>query len=122
EKQGNDVFSFPKGTISSLNSVSITAPNNTNDVFAANYIHDDPNLLGYNTANHAATVDRVSTCEYWDIKRLIGTSNVGLTFNYGNPCGGVNYITDPAQLAVVHWNGNTWEDLGNGANSGSLSG
>lgn len=40
----------------------------------------------YDTSSHAATVARVSSCEYWNAQRLNGASNVTLTFSYDEPC------------------------------------
>lgn len=121
QKAGDDAFNFPIGTATTFNPVAITAPANVNDVFSATYFNTNPHPV-YDTSSHAATVARVSGCEYWDVKRLNGTSNVSLTFTYDQPCAGPNYITNPANVHIVHWNGTSWEDLGNGGFNGTLSG
>ncbi len=124
-KAGNQAFTFPIGTAVSYNPVAITAPAAATDVFSAEYKHQNPTDAGYNTSSHAGTVQSVSRCEYWDVQRLNGTSNVKLTFTFNPPCAGGAYITNPAALRVMQWNSgtNTWHDLGNdGSYTGSTTG
>jgi hypothetical protein len=122
-KTGNDAFTFPTGSGASYNPVSMTAPANIADVFTAHYIKKNPHLDGFDTSSRAAALLRISGCEYWDIKRANGISNVSLTFNYADPCAGTaQYITDPAKIRIAHWNGSSWENLGNTASSGTTIG
>lgn len=119
-KAGNQAFTFPVGTATGYNPVAITAPGVNTDVFSAEYKQENPNDAGYLTANHAATVQSVSRCEYWDVRRLNGNSDVKLTFTFDAPCAGsASYISDPSKLRVMHWNNtsNTWENLGNGGST-----
>lgn len=118
QKEGDDAFSFPIGTATTYNPVAMTAPANATDVFSAVYTTGNP----YDPASHAATVSKVSECEHWDVKRLNGASDVTLTFTYDHPCAGPGYITNPANVHIVHWNGNSWDDLGNGGYTGTLAG
>lgn len=121
QKSGDDAFTFPIGTATSYNPVAMSAPAAVTDTFSASYFNDNPHPT-YDTSSHAATVARVSGCEYWDVKRLTGASNVALTFTYDGSCAGPGYITNPAHAHIVHWNGNSWDDLGNGGYTGSLTG
>jgi hypothetical protein len=123
-KEGDDAFAFPVGTATSYNPVAISAPAAVTDMFSAVYYNANP-YPANDTSKHAATVARVSGCEYWHVLRLNGSSDVKLTFTYGQPCGGPGYITNPANVHIVHWNDalNTWEDLGNDGNyTGTLTG
>ncbi len=122
-KVGNDIFTFPTGTATSLNVVSMTAPATVSSVFGAEYFKKDPALDGYDTAQHAISLKKISGCEYWDVKREIGSSNVTLTFTYAAPCAGNPiYISNPAEVRIAHWTGATWEDLGNGGSTGTTTG
>ena len=118
QKAGDDAFSFPIGTATTFNPVAMSAPAGASDIFSAEYKSGNP----YNPASHAATVAKVSDCEHWIINRLNGSSNVTLTFTYDQPCAGPGYVTNPANVHIVHWNGNSWDDLGNGGYSGGLTG
>ncbi|WP_255157060.1 T9SS type A sorting domain-containing protein [Ferruginibacter sp. HRS2-29] len=122
-KTGDDAFTFPVGAASSIDSVSISAPASVTDRFSAQYFYADPTLAGYDTAQRVTALKRVSGCEYWDVQREAGTSNVSLTFGYDGACttSGM-YINNPAALRVAHWTGTTWEDLGNGGSSGTTTG
>lgn len=121
-KTGNQAFIFPIGTSTSFNPVAMTAPTGGTSKFSAEYFHTDPTLNGYDTSLHAVTMQRISGCEYWDIKRLIGASTTTLTFSIENPCAGRWYIIDPTKVHIARWAGATWEDLGNGGSTGDSIG
>lgn len=122
-KTGDDAFTFPVGAASSIDSVSMSAPSFVTDRFSAQYFYSDPTLAGYDTAQRVTALKRVSGCEYWDVQREAGTSNVSLTFGYDGACttSGM-YVNNPAALRVAHWTGTTWEDLGNGGSTGTTAG
>ncbi|MBU6158916.1 MAG: T9SS type A sorting domain-containing protein [Bacteroidetes bacterium] len=131
-KTGNDPFTFPvgqkSGAVLKYAPVTITAPDNTGDQFAACYVGSNSSTPGYNTSsrdislnNPSATppVDyKVSTCEYWHLNRTNGSSNVFVTLSwaYGRSCS----FNDASQLVVARWNGtqSQWTNQGtNGSNS-----
>ena len=121
-KEGENAFTFPIGTATTYNPVAMSAPAGVTDMFSAVYFNANPHPA-YDTSSHAATVARVSGCEYWHIQRLNGASDVKLTFTYSEPCAGPGYITNPAAVNIVHWNGSSWDDLGNDGNyTGTLTG
>ena len=121
-KTGNELFTFPVGSATTYNPVSMTAPA-AGSVFSAAYFLASPNSVG-DTSQKDPTLKRISNCEYWDVKRVNGTSNVSLTFAFGDPCSGnpIVYISDPSKIHIAHWTGSTWEDLGNGGSTGTTSG
>ena len=122
-KIGDDAFIFPTGGNTSYNSVSMAAPALITDRFSAEYFPSNAHVAGYDTSLRAPALKKISGCEYWDVKRVLGTSNVVLTFSFAAPCAGMsNYINDPSALRVARWNGSLWEDLGNGGFTGTTTG
>ncbi len=131
-KEGNDSFTFPVGKgILPVNAamyapISISAPSSTTDRFVAEYFYQDPNIPGYNTMSKDITIDHVSTCEYWMLNRLSGTSSVSVTLSWYSPnpatqdprsCG----VTSLPDLLVARWDGTQWKDHGNGGTTGTTS-
>jgi Secretion system C-terminal sorting domain len=117
-------FTFPIGTDVTYNPVTKSNSATASDLFSAQYFQASPNSVG-DTTQKASTLKRISNCEYWDVQRLNGTTNVTLTFTFGNPCSsgaGQMYINDPSKINIAHWTGSTWEDLGNGGSTGATSG
>jgi len=122
-KIGNDAFTFPIGTPTSLNMVAMTAPADINSKFSAQHFKANPSLAGFDTSLHAGTLQRISGGEYWAVQRLNGTSTTTLTFSFEPPCAtGPWYISNPALARIAHWTGATWENLGNGGSTGTTTG
>ena len=119
-KAGSQAFTFPTGTGSILAAIGISAPSTATDTIRAAFFYANPATAGYDTSSphRDATLKRVSGCEYWDLTHVSGTSAVAVTLQYGMPCNGVNNLT---ALRVAHYNGTTWNDLGNGGVSGTNS-
>ncbi|MCU0431011.1 MAG: hypothetical protein MUF42_13685 [Cytophagaceae bacterium] len=116
KKTGNEVFEFPLGTGSVFRPCGLaTAPSSTTDEFSAYYVNGDPGLMGYDRNAVDATLDHVSSCEYWMISRDAGVSSVRiqLSWEQTSSCA----VTDPNTLAVAHWDGTVWKDEGNSAAS-----
>ena len=110
-KIGNDLFDFPVGTLLSHRPCGIaTAPSAVTDSYTAYYVNSTPNPT-YDRSQLAATLDHVSDCEYWMISRDAGTSSVLIKLSWDQTISCT--ITDPTGLAVAHWNGASWDDLGN---------
>jgi hypothetical protein len=118
QKIGNDAFTFPIGSGTKLTPVTISAPSAATDEFSAEYVASPPTSSGYNTSSKAGSLTNVYNAGFWDVKRVAGNSNVSVSLGYNLPAG---YITNQSKLRVAHWNGSTWEDLGNGGTSGSLT-
>jgi hypothetical protein len=75
-KTGNDSIVFPLGDSSNLYNpyrpISISAPSSATDAFTARYYH----ASAPNPDDLPDTIQSVSNCEYWTLKRNTGSSNV----------------------------------------------
>jgi hypothetical protein len=107
-KIGNDVFTFPVGKLSvGYMLCGISAPSSTTDAFTAEYKRNSATALGSITA---PGLYRVSACEYWQLDRTTGSSNVNVTLSWSglSPCNASAYVTSLADLTVAHFNGTSW--------------
>ena len=129
-KIGNSAFVFPVGKIGTgFQAIAISAPANTTDAFTAEYKRISPYALGYLMGTG---LTKVSGCEYWQLDRTAGTSNVSVSL-YGNAnsgcltATGANYFTGGGSslndLRVCRFNSvnNTWEIIGSGATTTGTS-
>jgi len=118
-KVGNDAFTFPIGGEGIYYApIRISAPGNVNDAFTAEYFHDDPQDIPYDVSAVGAGLDHVSRCEYWDLERTAGSSNVRVTLSWAARSCGVNLLSD---LCVARWNGSQWDSHGNGGTTGTMA-
>ncbi len=116
-KIGNTEFTFPIGSGEKLFAAGISAPSSPTDRFSAEFLAHNPGDDSYDPDEKAGTLTKVFDGGYWDIQPVAPTTgNVTVTLGYNFPSG---YISDPSKLAVAHWNGTLWDDLGNGGTSGS---
>ncbi|CAN5767819.1 hypothetical protein BH10BAC3_BH10BAC3_22260 [soil metagenome] len=118
-KIGNQAFSFPVGNGQALQAAAISAPVNTTDRFWAQYFASSPHPT-YDTSIHAATLNNVSGAQYWIIERLAGNSNVTVELDYGKPRG-ILITGVQANYRVARWTGATWQNLGNGGTTGTIT-
>ncbi len=127
EKEGNDDFTFPIGTIE--NGTSYYAPigidntsGATSDSYSAKYYNEAHSGHQYfDPANHTH-MEAVSALEYWDVQQLSGTSTPKVTLHWDD--GAESGITDPASLVVAHWDPSSsdtdkWENFSNTATDGN---
>lgn len=120
-KIGNYPFTFHIGKIVGseyqYRKIGISAPDNSNDAFTAEFRRANARLLG----EPVSPLQRVSQCEYWSLDHInAGTEtsvNVTLSWTEQSPCN-VSYVTDLPTLAVAKLNGSLWNSLGNGMTSG----
>jgi hypothetical protein len=108
-KTGTSAFVFPLGkssvTGSPYHPLGISVPA-TSTQFTAEY-------FGVGQASgsaKAATINTLSSCEYWTIQRNSGTATVTPTLNWNANCAVTNY----SELTVAAWNGSIWNDLTSG--------
>lgn len=120
-KIGNSSFIFPVGKSGQYAPISISAPSIVTDHFTAEYFYSNPDPT-YNNTLKDATIDHISTCEYWMLDRTNGTSNVSVELGWDTPrsCG----VTNVADLVVAHWDSNLstpiWKNMGNSSVSGGI--
>jgi hypothetical protein len=92
-----------------------TAP----ESFTCEYFYANPQVV-YNN-NLAPTLSAISACEYWVLDRLPLTSTaataVTLTWD-ANSCPAIPQVSD---TRVAHFDLTTWQDEGNGANTGTTA-
>jgi hypothetical protein len=116
-KIGNTAFTFPIGKAGYYAPAGISAPGVVTDAFTAEYI----NAAGPNRHLKPPSLDHISGCEYWNIERTTGTSNVRVVLSWDTPrsCG-VGNLSD---LRVTHYLPTPiWEDLTQGDFAGNTTG
>lgn len=122
-KIGDEAFTFPtgvkQGSVYKYAPVQISTPANTTDEYSACYVGANPNPT-YNTSSKDASLNsptayNVSTCEYWNINKGSGSTDVSVTLSwaYGRSCS----FEDASKLIVTHWdatlNPDAWANRGN---------
>lgn len=121
-KTGNDAFIFPVGkTGGGYRQCSISAPGVATDVFTCEFMRASGAALGTVTASG---LNHVSNCEYWNLARTTGSSNVNVTLSWNgfSNCNAAVYVNDLATLTVAHFNGTNWDAHGNsGGTTGTVS-
>lgn len=118
-KVGDDAFVYPVGKGQKLGAIAISAPQNVNDVFTAEYFNASyPSITPVNSP-----LSSVSNLEYWDLNQTNGTSNVTVELFWGDAS--LSGITDCNELSIANWNGTGWDNLislASGACTGNGSG
>jgi len=115
---GLSAFTFPVGKSTSYQPLSISAATTSSSDFTSEYFIVNPQTTFNNTL--AATLDNISSCEYWDLIRNAGTEtkNVTLSWTSGNACPN-GFL--PSDLRVARWDTTMWQDEGNTATTGTMS-
>ena len=112
-KIGDGDFTFPIGkTGTGYVPIGVSFFSGTldpvNDAFTAEYIR----LSAYSVSASITDplINHVSSCDYWTLDRTSGTqvANVTATWNSNNQCNGTPYVDDLTKLAIVHYNGTSW--------------
>jgi len=112
-KVGNNAFSFPIGDGTYAGQCGISAPSNASDEFTANYTRQSPLTANYYPMATDGTIANVSEAEYWNIDRVVGTSNVSVSLSYENVRS--QGVANPDSLIVAHWTGAQWKNEGRSA-------
>jgi len=117
-KIGNNDFTFPVGDAGYYAPISIFTIGTDSEEFTAEYIHRNPDSLGYSTSAFQGTLTNISTCEFWELHHDIGSGSARVTLSYENTrsCG----VEQPLDLRVAHWDGSEWEDLGSSGYNGNV--
>jgi Secretion system C-terminal sorting domain len=112
KKIGNTSFIFPIGKSGYYRSLSASAPGSSTDAFTAEYF-DSQQSVG---DSMVSTIDFLSQCNYWTLKRIVGSSSVNVSFSWDTTfCS----ILDSADLRVANWDGSKWKDLSVGTFNGT---
>ena len=112
KKIGSSAFVFPIGKSGYYRSLSATAPGTSIDAFTAEYF-DSQQSVG---DSMVSTIDFLSQCNYWTLKRVVGSSNVNVSLSWDSSfCS----ILDSADLRVANWDGNKWVNLSVGTFNGN---
>jgi hypothetical protein len=115
-KTGNEAFTFPIGKCGFYAPLSISAPLNSTDQYAAEYFLADPTKVFGNSK--ADSLSSVSTKEYWDLERVTGNSEVQVSLSYDPARSAL--IGDPQTLRIAHFSNNTsWKNEGRTNGSGT---
>lgn len=125
EKIGNTEFTFPLGdptlTTGPYHPMTITAPDSLTDAFVGTYT---PTAQTFGDSLQVDSLESISNCEYWTLKRISGTAAVIPSLGWNtNSCN----VDDYSNLAVAGWNGTKWISFGEGgitveAETGTLKG
>jgi hypothetical protein len=116
-KVGNSAFTFPTGDGGEYRTIAITAPGLATDHFTAQF-YSTPQALGSTLGVGIAVV---SACEYWDLNRTNGASNVSVTLSWVSAECPNTYVADLPDLRVSRWTGALWTDHGNGGTTGTAA-
>jgi autotransporter-associated beta strand protein len=124
-KIGNDAFTYPLGKVVGseyhYRTIGISAPSAATDEFTAEFWRDNPYNRGpISAAAYGAGLSHISRCEYWDLTKSTGASDVNVTLSWSNnPIGKSNcnttnpnlvYVDNLAALVVVPFFSNQWGD------------
>jgi subtilisin family serine protease len=107
KKIGNTDFIFPLGKHSNSQTIEISAPSNVTDAFQAEYFDTNPTTI-YGVYTDT-TFNYISTCQYFNLLRKNGTSNIQPTLSYDQTSCVSNLLPNPR---VIGYNGTKWKDLG----------
>ena len=120
-KTGNDAFTFPVGKSGTgYMYIGISAPGSVTDAFTAEFMRSSGTALGSITASG---LYRVSNCDYWNLDRTTGSSNVNVTLSWNgySNCNAAAFVTQISSLTVAHFNGTSWDTHGQSSTSGNTS-
>lgn len=119
-KTGNDAFTFPVGDAGTYQSIGISAPSLTTDHFTAQYFKTGQTFGGVST--WSANFYTISGCEYWQLDRTNGSSNVFVTISWNSTSCGYT-ISNLSDLAIAHYRSasSTWVNEGNGLTTGDAT-
>ncbi len=114
-KVGNTAFDFPVGDENYYSLVRISAPANATDHFTATYDRTylaNPYSTNSIKAEGVFTLNHVDNCEYWDLQRTNGTSDVFVTLAYEDTRSCKITNGSESDMRVAHWDGTQWENKG----------
>lgn len=120
KKIGNSDFEFPIGKQKDYAPVKLTRTAATDtDEFIAEYFLANPQTI-YGSNFESPPIVRISTLEYWSLKRLAGSSSCKLTLSVRT----YSQATALDKLVVTRWDaaGSNWKNEGNEMYAGIATG
>jgi hypothetical protein len=105
------------GTDPSFAVDDITLTTSVTSDFTCEYFIANPQTTFNNVL--AASLDHISSCEYWTLVRNAGTEtkNVTLSWTAGNACSNSTLLSD---MRVARWDTVMWQDEGNTTTTGNV--
>ncbi|MEJ7768667.1 MAG: hypothetical protein WKF89_12695 [Chitinophagaceae bacterium] len=120
KKTGGSDFEFPIGKEGDYAPLKIngTAGTGSNE-FVAEYFLENPQTI-FGTQFERPAIVRLSTLEYWTLKRLSGSSSCKITLSVGT----YSHATALDRLVVARWDAgiSEWKNAGNAASAGIATG
>jgi len=114
-KIGDSPFTFPIGSGKDYKPLTISAPVNATDSFAALYFNVGQK---FGSAKDSS-IANISKCEYWQLSKSINSSNVSVSVGWDTlSCNVVNNINN---MRLAEWDSSKWIDLGGTNISGTVS-
>ncbi len=114
KKTGTDSFIFATGDTAlhtfPYHPIKFTTGPASGDVYEAQYFAHGSGFADSDTLDST----QVSTCEYWNLKRDVGTTGVKVRLGYTNCIAG-----DPARAVVMDYYNGAWYNEGNSAYGGA---
>lgn len=104
KKIGNSAFTFPVGKSSSYKPINISAPSSASDAFTAEYFGSQQSF-----GSSKDSLTYISTCEYWNLARTTGSSNVQVKLYWDNTTCDIYTLST---LKIARWDGSKWSNTG----------
>jgi hypothetical protein len=113
KKIGSSSFVFPVGKDTIYNPISITAASSATDAFRAEYFnYTQPHGFDRDSLTY------LSGCEYWNIKRTAGSSNVKIELNWNASSCNIYVLST---LRIARWDGVNWNNTGPVTTTGTIT-
>ncbi|SEB95365.1 gliding motility-associated C-terminal domain-containing protein/prepilin-type processing-associated H-X9-DG domain-containing protein [Tenacibaculum sp. MAR_2009_124] len=103
EKLGTTNFNFPVGANNYYRRLSISNPNNTDDLFLSEYYNETSNTQ-YPHSQKEEVIEFIDNQEYWTLIRKNGNSNIFVTLTWNENTTSSQILSgDLTELHVVRW-------------------
>ena len=103
-RYASTAFTFPVGSGGKYMPISISKPSTNEDIRVEAFLDTPPNATTLNN-----TLSRISSCQYWDVQRVTGSSNISLTIPWASSgCEGIN----SRDISVAQYKNNLWQFFG----------
>ncbi len=112
EKLGIDPFVFPLGDGTRWARLAMSAPTASTTFKAEYFATPYSSLTPMDLTQGAAILNHVSSLEYWQFDRPVGTGNTSVTLYWENSTFSIMYLcASYLDLSVAKWTGTAWTNL-----------